>query len=183
VLTVLATVLLIALLLVGLIAPAAAALGRGRRLDVVVLLLPTILIAVIFLVHGANSYRTTGKLAGIQGRYFYYGVIGMFAAVARGIDVVVGRREWLARWLPAIACVIGLALEVTAGWIVILKLWLPGNDSIQHYLPRAARSIGAHSPWPGAVTIGLFGLAGIAALVAVVTAVGAGIRKAVPVSA
>jgi small subunit ribosomal protein S36 len=169
VLTVLGTVLLIVFVLMGLIVPSAAS-NRGRRLDLLVLMLPTILIGVIFLVHGANSYRTTGQLAGIQGRYFYYGLVGMIAAGARGVDLLVGSRAWLERALPVLACVIGLALEVTAGWIVILKLWLPGNDSIQHYLPKAARSIGTHSPWPGAVTVGLFALCAAAALFALVTA-------------
>jgi small subunit ribosomal protein S36 len=171
VLTVLATALLLLFVLVGLIVPAAASRLHGRRLDLVVLLLPTVLIACIVLVHGADSFRTTGTLAGIQGRYFYYGLIAILACCARGIDVLLDRAPALDRAMPAIACVVGLALSGTAFWIVIIKLWLPGNDSPRHYLPRVARSIGAHSPWPKPVTVGLFGLCAVAAIVALVAAV------------
>jgi small subunit ribosomal protein S36 len=169
VLTVLATVLLIGFLLLGLIVPSAAAL-RGRRLDLVVLLLPTVLIGGIVLVHGAQAHRTTGTLAGIQGRYFYYGLVGMLAATARGIDLLLDRVPAVERVLPVVACAVGLALSGIAFWVVIIKLWLPGNESPRHYLPRVLRSIGAHSPWPGAVTVGLFALCATAALFALVTA-------------
>jgi small subunit ribosomal protein S36 len=171
VLTVLATVLLIVLMLIGLLGPAAAAGVRGRRLDLLVVLLPTLLIGCIVAVHGANNFRSTATLAGIQGRYLYYGVVGMLAAAARGLDVLLDRVPVLERPLPAIACVVGLALSATAFWVVILKLWLPGNDSVGHYLPRALRSIGAHSPWPGSVTAALLVLCAIAALAALVISV------------
>jgi hypothetical protein len=179
VLTFLATVLLIGFILIGLIVPSAAAF-RGRRLDLVVLLLPTVLIAGIVLVHGADSFRTTGTLAGIQGRYFYYGLIGMVAAAARGIDLLLDRMPAVEKVLPALACIAGLALSGTAFWVVIIKLWLPGNDSPRHYLPRVARSIGAHSPWPAYVTLTLIAVCAVASIFALVTAVASRSQQSLP---
>ena len=86
------------------------------------------------------------------------------------IDLLLDRVPAVERVLPVVACAVGLALSGIAFWVVIIKLWLPGNESPRHYLPRVLRSIGAHSPWPGAVTVGLFALCAAAALFALVTA-------------
>jgi 4-amino-4-deoxy-L-arabinose transferase-like glycosyltransferase len=141
----------------------------SRLVDLGVLVLPTLLVLAPLLVHAWADYHRTGQPIGIQGRYLYVGLVGLVAICAAGVELIA---DWLPRLvvqaLPLLACVLAIAIEWTAIWTVLVKLWLPASASVTSSVSELTHAIGARAPWPGPVTIGLFAFAACAALVAVV---------------
>ena len=93
--------------------------------ELLVLLLPTVLVVVPLMFHGWSDYHRTGQLIGIQGRYLYPGFVGLVAIAAVGADLVIGLLpSAVERFTPVVTCVLAIAIEVTAGCVVLSKLWL-----------------------------------------------------------
>ena len=133
--------------------------GSRARLDgptVLLLGLPTILLALLF---GANTYifyRDAGYMVGVQGRYLFGGIVGLAVVVAAGWQRVAGR------WAPlALLC----AAVVLQGLAVraMLHFWWGAADAS---LTERLRAMLAWSTWPGEL-VGL--LAVLGALVALAT--------------
>jgi hypothetical protein len=169
--TFIASVVAGALLVTGFFA-AAATTRRVRVVDLGIVLLPTILVVVPLLFHGWADYSRTGQLIGIQGRYLYPGFVGLVAIAAVGADLLVGLLPPIAsRLLPLVACVLALAIEVTAVDIVCTKLWFHNGSLLHGGASKVAHAIGATGPWPGTITLGMLALPLVTGLVALIAAV------------
>ena len=85
--------------------------------------------------------RPHGQLIGIQGRYLYPGFVGLVAIAAVGVDLLLGLLPAVVeRFVPVVTCVLAIAIEVTAGCVVLSKLWLPkGSRADQQHLSGRAR--------------------------------------------
>jgi small subunit ribosomal protein S36 len=144
-------------------------LPRATIVDLGVLLLPTLLVVVPLLYHGWSDYSRTGQLIGIQGRYVYPGFVGLVAVAAVGGDFIAGAApKWVERLLPLLACVLAIAIEVTAFYVVLTKMWLRNGTLLKGNASRVLHAIGATSPWPGHTTEAIFSLTALSGLVAVV---------------
>jgi hypothetical protein len=178
VLTVIATVIALALLVVAFI-PRGRALdpaldpgvgGAGsRRVELAVLVLPTVLVLVPLLVHAWADYERTGQTIGIQGRYLYTSIVALMAISAAGLDSLLARAPWwIERVMPLLACLLALSIEITGIWVVLTKLWMPAHDSLTNDMSKLLHAIGRQSPWPGSVTAAFIAATATAALVALV---------------
>ena len=133
--------------------------GSRARLDwptVLLLGLPTILLALLFAANTYNFYRDAGYMVGVQGRYLFGGIVGLAVVVAAGWQRVAGR------WAPlALLCgaVVLQGLAVRA----MLHFWWGATDAS---LTERLRAMLAWSPWPGEL-VGL--TAALGAIVAVAT--------------
>jgi hypothetical protein len=147
---------------------------RVPAVDLLVLLLPTVLVIVPLLFHGWSDYHRTGQLIGIQGRYLYPGFVGLVAIAAVGADLVIGLLPSAVElFLPVVTCVLAIAIEVTAGCVVLSKLWLRKGSTLTGNMSTLSHAIGTNSPWPGIVTIAMLAfvfLSAVAALGVVATA-------------
>ena len=145
----------------------AGAAPRVPVVELLILLLPTVLVIVPLMFHGWADYHRTGQLIGIQGRYLYPGFVGLVAIAAVGADLVIGLLPSpVERYLPVVTCVLAIAIEVTAGWVVLSKLWLGKGSTLTGNLTRVAHAVGANSPWPGIVTMAMVGFVVLSALAA-----------------
>jgi|GEM_PF-3442411 len=169
--TFIASLLAIALIVKGFFASA-----TSRRqvtvIDLGIVLLPTILVVVPLLFHGWSDYSRTGQLIGIQGRYLYPGFVGLVVVAAVGADLVIAMLPPIAaRMLPLLTWVLAVAIEVTAVDIVCTKLWLHNGSLLHGQASKVAHAIGATSPWPGTITLGMLAFAGVSAVFALSAAV------------
>ena len=144
--------------------------GRPPRVpavELLVLLLPTVLVVVPLMFHGWSDYHRTGQLIGIQGRYLYPGFVGLVAIAAVGADLVIGLLpSEVERFTPVVTCVLAIAIEVTAGCVVLSKMWLGKGSQLTNNISRVAHAVGTNSPWPGIVTIAMLAFATLSALAA-----------------
>jgi hypothetical protein len=185
--TFVASVLAIALILLGFVATFAGRRGGGTQdeptgrhagppqrvpaVDLLMLLLPTVLVVVPLLFHGWSDYSRTGQLIGIQGRYLYPGFVGLVAIAAVGADLVIGLLPpAVERFVPVVTCVLAIAIEVTAGCVVLSKLWLRQGSPLSANISRVAHAVGTNSPWPGAITLAMLGFVTLSALAALAVA-------------
>ena len=144
---------------------------RVPAVDLLMLLLPTVLVVVPLLFHGWSDYSRTGQLIGIQGRYLYPGFVGLVAIAAVGADLVIGVLPAIVeRFVPIVTLVLAIAVEVTAGCVVLSKLWLRKGSPLSGNLSRVAHAVGTNSPWPGIVTLAMLAFAGLSALAALAVA-------------
>jgi hypothetical protein len=117
--------------------------------------------------HGWADYHRTGQLIGIQGRYLYPGFVGLVAIAAVGADLVIGLLPPVVeRFTPVVTCVLAIAIEVTAGCVVLSKLWLGKGSQLTGNISRLAHAVGTNSPWPGIVTIAMLAFVTLSALAA-----------------
>jgi len=144
--------------------------GRPPRVpavELLVLLLPTVLVVVPLMFHGWSDYHRTGQLIGIQGRYLYPGFVGLVAIASVGADLVIGLLpSAVERFAPVVTCVLAIAIEVTAGCVVLSKLWLGKGSQLTGNITRVAHAVGTNSPWPGIVTIAMLAFVTLSALAA-----------------
>jgi small subunit ribosomal protein S36 len=172
--TFIASILAIALMLLAFVSCMAGRRGAGAVrqvtvIDLAMLLLPTVLVVVPLLYHGWSDYSRTGQLIGIQGRYLYPGFVGLVAVAAVGGDFIATvAPKWVERLLPLLACVLAIAIEATAFYVVLTKMWLHNGTLLKGNASRVLHAIGATSPWPGHTTEAIFALTALAGLVAVV---------------
>ncbi len=148
--------------------------GRPPRVpavELLILLLPTVLVVVPLMFHGWADYHRTGQLIGIQGRYLYPGFVGLVAIAAVGADLVIGLLPpTVERFTPVVTCVLAIAIEVTAGCVVLSKLWLGKGSQLTGNISRLAHAVGTNSPWPGIVTIAMLAFVTLSALAALAAA-------------
>lgn len=132
---------------------------RVRRTDLLLLLLPTVLIAGILFYGVWSWYVATSRYAAMQGRYLQPAVTGIAVVAAAGYGRLLGR---FARVLP-------LLLAAGAGYMQ----WLGSVTVLEHFygvpepLEWTRASIAAAlawSPLPRAVGLGFCALGGAAAL-------------------
>jgi small subunit ribosomal protein S36 len=144
---------------------------RVPAIDLLVLLLPTVLVIVPLMFHGWADYHRTGQLIGIQGRYLYPGFVGLVAIAAVGVDFVLGLLpSAIERFVPVVTCVLAIAIEITAGCVVLSKMWLSKGSPLSHNISRVAHAVGTNSPWPGIVTLAMLAFVTLSALAALAAA-------------
>lgn len=140
--TTVATVVALTLIVVAF---AAAARRRTGVLPVVAVLLPFAfafaqLIAVDWL-----EYSHSGVASGLQGRYFYLGLVGIAALVALGAGALLGRRD---RWLPLLLLAAAIVMHARTIDTVLGNHWYGARDGLR----AAANSATAWSALPTALT-------------------------------
>ena len=64
--------------------------------------------------------------------------------------------------------VLAIAIEATAFYVVLTKMWLHNGTLLKGNASRVLHAIGTTSPWPGHTTEAIFGLTTLSGLVAVV---------------
>jgi small subunit ribosomal protein S36 len=125
----------------------ALATARGRRLRVVVALLP--LAGVLLLVAGASyrNYQTYDRFVGVQGRYLYPAVAGLAAVVALGLSRLAGR--W-GGGLPVVVLAGAGVMQLLGMHAMLVTYWTPpdapenlvsGLGSLQAWSPLPARMV------------------------------------------
>jgi small subunit ribosomal protein S36 len=145
----------------------AGAAPRVPAIELLILLLPTVLVVVPLLYHGWSDYHRTGQLIGIQGRYLYPSFVGLVAIAAVGAQFVLDLiPSVVERFVPVVTCVLAIGIEVTAGCVVLSKLWLGKGSALTGNLTRVAHAVGTNSPWPGIVTIAMVAFVSLSALAA-----------------
>jgi uncharacterized membrane protein YoaK (UPF0700 family) len=136
-------------------------------IDLLMLLLPTVLVIAPLMFHGWADYHRTGQLIGIQGRYLYPGFVGLVAIAAVGVDFVLGLiPSAVERFVPVVTCVLAIGIEVTAGSVVLSKMWLSKGSALTDNISRVAHAVGTNSPWPGIVTLAMLAFVTLSALAA-----------------
>lgn len=128
-----ATVALLGLMVVGI---ARADSGR-RRIDLAMMLMPTLAIAAMVAIGAFQGYLRTGFDEGLQGRYLFPGIVGMAAVAAWGL------RD--KRWAP-LAVLAGAAVMQVTAWLTIVRFYWGGAD-----LLAEIGSLVAWAPWHPAV--------------------------------
>jgi len=84
-----------------------------------------------------------------------------------GADLVIGLLpSAVERFAPVVTCVLAIAIEVTAGCVVLSKLWLGKGSQLTGNITRVAHAVGTNSPWPGIVTIAMLAFVTLSALAA-----------------
>lgn len=132
--------------------------------DRLLLLAPLVLLMAIQLVLCLRAYLQHGLLAGMQGRYWYGGLVGVGILIALGLGNLVQGRRGGQRWLPlgmlaAVAVMQGIGISTMLG-----HYWgAPDAGPVDR-----VRAVVAWAPLPGE-------LIAIGAVVAVVAAAGAAI--------
>ena len=116
----------------------------GDRKKLAVLLLPVPLMLVLVVFGSQHWWRLNGGLPGVQGRYLYPGLLGTIAVVCLGVQSLLGTRRNLA---PLLGIVAAGGLQLWALEIVFRAYWLRGHDVVGGF-----KSVGHWSPWPPVVT-------------------------------
>lgn len=128
--------------------PDTSAVGAaGRRWDVALAWLPTLLVALFVARRAWGLYVTTGHMAFVQGRYLFGAIAGPMAVVAVGTAHALGRR----------------AVGVTLAVVVVLQVWVlglvvSGSWSGDGALGPVAGAL-AWSPWPSLPVLAVFAAA------------------------
>jgi small subunit ribosomal protein S36 len=118
------------------------------------------LVLQVFAVTWREYARSGVPERGLQGRYFFPGVVGLAALAAIGAAAVLGTRE---RWLPLAVLAGGALMHARAINSVLSWHWNGAADGSFTALGNAA----AWAPWPAAL-VTLEWLAAVAACLAVV---------------
>ncbi len=152
-----ATALVLLALVAGLVVSA-----RNRQLLPVTAALLAPFAALVLQVFAITwrEYARSGEPRGLQGRYFFPGVVALAALAAIGAATLLGRRE---RWLPVGVLAAASLLHARSVSSVLDWHWNGAADG----LPSALRSAAAWAPWPSALVM-LEWLAVIAVAIAVV---------------
>jgi len=132
----------------------AQARGAARRVDLLLMLWPTLgLFGLMTLQSGLHFHRTS-YVSGISGRYLFAGVVSLAVAIGAGA----ASTGWFSRFTPPAVLAAALTMQGTAGQI-LFRRWWEGPDGG----PRAGLSnLLAWSPWPQLaveITLGLCALA------------------------
>jgi hypothetical protein len=135
-----------------------------RRLDALVLVLPSALCYVVLVLEVWGIYRKTGLLTGIQGRYVYVGVIGLLVVATLVAGALL--RPAMQRWLPLALGVLALGATIVSVARAASYHW---GDERWASIPGAMEAMIAWSPLPGGVVVGILvlfvlGIAGVVAL-------------------
>ena len=136
--------------------------GQGNRLALLLLTLPLPLAMLPFLSESYRVYVSHNLIAGLQGRYLYLAVAGLALAGAVAADRLLGKAR---DWLPVVAVVAVLAMQLLNGVRLVRSLWLPPSGGT---LRAALTHLEVLSPWSRYPTEAVFlvtGLVGIAVLV------------------
>lgn len=126
--------------------------GRCGRLAAAVFILPAVL-AVVILFY--DTHRND-SLTGVQGRFLYFSLIGLFAVTAVGLTRVVG--QVLAAWVPLVVLLGALATQVQAWRALVRVWWVPASagNATSEQVKQAFRAILRWSPWGHPATTGPF---------------------------
>ncbi|HWJ60584.1 MAG TPA: DUF2142 domain-containing protein [Acidimicrobiales bacterium] len=128
--------------------------------------LPALMLGAYVAQHAHEIYVVTGWYSFIQGRYLFGGIGGLLAVTAVGAD-----RLARGRFGPAAALGVGVAMQVIAGYVLLVDVW--GGAGVS--LLGSARTMVAWCPLP-APAVGAVGLA----LAAVLATTAVSLTRAVP---
>jgi 4-amino-4-deoxy-L-arabinose transferase-like glycosyltransferase len=103
----------------------ALAVARGRRLLVVLALLPLAGLLMLVAYGSYSNYQTYDRMIAVQGRYLYPAVVGLAVVLALALERVTGP---LRRALPLLLLAAAGAMQVLAVRIVLTTYWTPAGD-------------------------------------------------------
>ncbi len=127
----------------------AIALDRGRRLAMLVLILPSCALTVLVLAGGWQFFAATDRVAGIQGRYLAGGLAGLTLVALTGAARLAPR---IRSWLPLAVFAFAVAMQaLNAGYITGLR-WAPEGSGVSS-IPDTLRAIVDWYPAPAAVLL------------------------------
>lgn len=132
-------------------------------LHVATLVSPAVLIFVAVGLNAYHGYVIRDSLAGTDGRYLYYGMGGLLAAVALGVARV---PRVLRRWVPFGLLLGAFAVQAVGLRTVLRYFYGPGS------LGHEARAVLAWSAWTGPAAAAVAALGVLAALAALAVAAG-----------
>ena len=120
-----------------------------RRVGLVVLVLPVVLLLGALLLEDLQSYRdyvSAINTVGVHGRYLYGGLVGVAVAVAVGFRRLLPGR----RWALLAATAAALLVQLQGLRLLVERLWspVPGLGG----LPEGYGVLSDVSPWPAALT-------------------------------
>jgi hypothetical protein len=151
-------------LTVGLLALAllAVVVAPGRRLRVLVALLPFAGLLALVTVGAYLNHAEYGRMIGVQGRYLYPGLAGLCAAAALALTRLAGP---LRRAVPLALLAGAAALQALAARAELETWWTPGDDP--RALGAGVRTLAVWSPLPDEVVRALWAAPPVAAVAAV----------------
>jgi small subunit ribosomal protein S36 len=140
------------------------AFARGTRLvptperrvffgQLIVLAVPLLVLFVFVMAQAARSYRNTGGVAFVQGRYLFGGVVGIAALIAVAVSTL-GPRAVRSAPLVTLAAVLGMqAVAVTQ---ILNYYWGPAGGGLRSQI----RALVDWSPWDPwfLVVLGILGI-------------------------
>lgn len=135
-----------------------------RRSDLLVVLAPLGLLALLIGGGAMERYLATGLTPGIQGRYLFGGLVGVAVAVGVGSTVLLGRH---APWSPVLVLAGGLGLQWFATVQNLQFYWGPPGGGLGSQL----QALGAWSPWVDALPVVWLGATVVVAVAVVAVAV------------
>jgi small subunit ribosomal protein S36 len=138
-----------------------------RRVDILLLVLPTLAIIAIVLPGAWSSYQFTGLHNGVQGRYVLPGVVALASAVAIGYGSML---RFLRPLLPPTVLLFAGFMHLIAAVEMLRGFWmrpaaLDATSAVRAWL--------AWAPWPAAVLLVTGGLVLSLSLVLLLTLVAA----------
>jgi small subunit ribosomal protein S36 len=110
--------------LVVLLSVLALAVARGRRLLVVVALLPLLGLLMLVAYGSYSNYQIYDRFIAVQGRYLYPAVVGLAVVLALALDRLAGRAR---RALPLLLLAGAGAMQLLAMYTVLTTYWTPGD--------------------------------------------------------
>lgn len=141
-------VLGLGLLLVGLLRRRSE-LGAATSL---MLLAPSVSLAVFFGLDSYQFYRIAGFMAGVQGRYLFGGLVGLAVAVAAGWQQIAGR------WTPLAFFAAAVVMQVLAVRAMLQFWWGAADASLSERVDAWL----AWTPWPRPLTVAVVAALGLA---------------------
>lgn len=112
----------------------------GSRLDIAVMVLPTVLTLAVVAYGGWRTYASTGVPAAVQGRYLYAGLVGLLSAGVIGYSRLL---RGAAGWLPLLVLAGVGAMHLSALFTILGLYW--GPDTSVNL--EAGLALVAWSPW------------------------------------
>jgi small subunit ribosomal protein S36 len=140
----------------------AVAVARGRRLRVLLALLPLAGLLALVTTGSYLNHAEYGRMVGVQGRYLYPGLAGLCAAVALALARLSGP---LRRAVPLALLAGAGVLQALAARAVLETWWTPAADP--GALGAGLRTLAVWSPLPTDVVRALWAAPPVAAVAAV----------------
>lgn len=137
--------------------------GQGNRLALLLLTLPLPMLP--FLSESYKVYVSHNLTPGLQGRYLYLAVAGLALAGAVAADRLLGKAR---DWLPVVAVVAVLAMQLLNGIRLVRSLWLPPSGGT---LRAALTHLEVLSPWSRYPTEAVFLVTALVGVVVLVLSV------------
>ena len=159
----------ITVLLAGVVVALIVGVDRGwGRAAALVFALPAVLTLGLVILDARTAFLATGDVSGLQGRYLYAAMAGLFVLCGIGVARLLGRTA--ARWMPLVAVTAGLVTQAWAWRQLIHTWWAPATSSAATEIGDAFRAMLRWSPWSHPVTTAPYIAVAVLGVLAVVMA-------------